>query len=64
MEARILHLLEDIKASNPRLVEIYELNELVGKLISENNAQQKKMLKMYERQEEIIKTLMRLKKNF
>lgn len=64
VEMRVLQLIQDIKLDQPRLLEIYELHELVEGLMLENKNQQKKMIKLHERQEEIIKTLMKLKKNF
>lgn len=63
IEKRVLSLMEILKIKAAAHHEVYELYELVDTLINENDTQRKKMLKQQERQEEIIQTLMRLKKN-
>lgn len=64
IENKVMELIKGIKREYPKLIEVYELHELVEKLIVENNSQKEKMIKLHERQDEIIKTLMKLKKNF
>ncbi len=63
IEKRILELTDNLRSKAPEHHEVYELNELVAALIDEHDAQNKKMHKTFQRQEEIIQTLMRLKKN-
>ncbi len=64
IEKRLMELTDIIKVKAPEHHEVYELNELVMALIDQHDAQNKKMHKTHERQEKIIQTLMRLKKNF
>ncbi len=64
LERKVMELIKGIKIEYPKLIEVYELHELVEKLVVENNSQKEKMIKLHERQDEIIKTLMKLKKNF
>ncbi len=64
IEQRLMELTDVLKVKAPEHHEVYELNELVMALIDRHDAQNKKMHKTYERQEKIIQTLMRLKKNF
>jgi len=64
LETKIIALLDIVKKKNPSVHEAYELHELVELLIDENDAQQKKMIKLHERQDEIIKTLVKMKQTF
>ena len=64
LETRIFDLVDQIKNLNPEAHQAYELYELVRHLIDENDTQQKKLVKSNDRQDEIIRTLMKLKKSF
>lgn len=63
LESRIIWLIDTIRSKTPALVETHELQELIETMINENDVQKKKMVKMHERQEEIIATLMKMKRS-
>lgn len=64
LETRLLHLIRDVQEHHPEVLESYEMMELITTVIDENDKQRKKMVKIQERQDEIIKTLARMKKVF
>ena len=61
VEHRTLELADILIQDNVDRVEAYELKEMLAILIDENHAAMRKLLKDKERQEEVIRTLMRLK---
>jgi len=61
LEIRVLQLIDAMRTSGGQKNEAYELGDLVELLIDENYKQKRKMVKLHERQEEIIRVLKRMK---
>ena len=61
LEGSILKLIDTMRNDEQITDEAFQLSDLVELLIDKNREQKRKMVKLHERQEEIIRTLKRLK---
>ncbi len=61
LETKIIRLIDKVRNRKTLSHDVLELSEMAELLIDENHEQQRKMIKLFERQEEIIETLKKLK---
>lgn len=61
IESEIVALIDQIRNKEVKDEHALQLSEMTELLIDENNEQKRKMIKLHERQEEIIRTLKKLK---